>query len=107
MARYRDGLKVATCIFEAAAWHYSVRVAGRGWREGLLEAHGLSWNFQRNGWSDDFREAKRRFYCKACSQRYGRKVRPLVMETSNKPPRHRFPLPDEREWKKAVNRFRG
>ena len=107
MARYRDGLKVATCIFEAAAWHYSVRVECRCRREGLFEAHGLWWKFQRKGWSDDFREAKRRFDCKACSQRYGRKMRPLVMETSNKPPRHHFPLPDEREWKKAVSRFRG
>ena len=53
MARYRDGLKVATCIFEAAAWHYSVRVECRCRREGLFEAHGLWWKFQRKGWSDD------------------------------------------------------
>lgn len=107
MARYRDGLKVATCIFEAAAWRYSVRVACRCGREEYFDAHGLWWKFQWKGWSDDFRDARRRFYCKACLQRHGRKVRPAVIETSRESPRYCFPLPDEREWKRAVNRFRG
>ncbi|WP_206377376.1 hypothetical protein [Sphingobium sp. TB-6] len=107
VARYDDDLKLATCIFEAAAWHYSVRVVCRCRREGLFDAHGLWWKFQRKGWSDDFREAKRRLYCRACTQRTGRKVRPITMETSNKPAKIRLPLPDEREWKRAVSRFRG
>lgn len=107
MARYRDGLKVATCIFEAAAWRYSVRVVCRCGREEFFDAHGLWWKFQWKGWSDDFRDARRRFYCKACLQRHGRKVRPATIETSREPPRYCLPLPDEREWKRAVNRFRG
>ncbi|KFG91874.1 Symbiosis island integrase [Sphingobium herbicidovorans NBRC 16415] len=86
---------------------YTVRVECRCRREAFFEAHGLWWKFQRKSWSDDFREAKHRFYCKSCSQRYGRKVRPVIMETSDQPARHHFPLPDEREWKRAVSRFRG
>ena len=107
MARYADGLKVATCIFEAAAWHRTVKVSCRCGNVGLFDGHGLWWKFERKGWTDDFRDARRRFYCRSCSQRMGRKVRPSWIETCDESPRICLPLPDEREWKRAVNRFRG
>lgn len=97
----------ATSLFEAALWGYCVKLTCRCRRTGLFEAHGLWWRFRRKGWTDDFRDAARRFYCKSCSQRTGRKVRPQSIATTNEAPRIRFPLPDEREWKRALGRYRG
>jgi len=107
VARYQDDFKLATCIFEAAAWGYSVRVVCRCRNEAFFDAHGLWWKFQQKRWNDEFRDALLRFYCRSCSQRYRRKVRPILIETSEKPPKIRMPLPDERAWKNAINRFRG
>ena len=107
MARYRDGLKVATCLFEAAAWHRTVKVTCRCQHLGLFEPHGLWWRFERRGWSDDFRDARPRFYCRMCREQHGRKARPVAIETTNDAARIHLSLPDERVWKRAVNRFRG
>lgn len=107
VSQYDDDRRVATSIFEAALWGYSVKISCRCRRAGVFEPHGLWWRFKRKGWSDDFRDAVRCCYCQSCSQRHGRKIRPVSMETSNEPPRIRLPLPDEREWKKAVSQHRG
>lgn len=102
-----DHDRQTTSIFEAAHWGYTVKVECRCRRVGLFEAHGLWWKFHRKGWTDDFRDAIRCFYCTSCSKRYGRKVRPVSIETTREPPRIKFPPSDEREWKKAVSRHRG
>ncbi|WIW90377.1 hypothetical protein K3M67_20320 (plasmid) [Sphingobium sp. V4] len=102
-----DDRRHATRIFEAATWGYAVKVTCRCRRTCTFEAHGLWWRFKRKGWSDDFRDAVRCLYCRSCTERTGRKVRPTLMETTNEPPHIRLPLPDEREWKRAVSRNRG
>jgi hypothetical protein len=102
-----DDRRHATSIFEAATWGYAVKVTCRCRQTGIFEPLGLWWRFKRKGWSDDFRDAVRCCYCRSCTKRTGRKVRPTRMETTSEPPRIRLPLPDEREWKRAVSRNRG
>lgn len=105
--RHDDDRKIASSIFEAASWGYAIKVICRCRNEGIFEPHGLWWRFRQKKWNDDLREAAARFYCRNCSQRYGRKVRPSTIETTGEPPRIRLPMPDEREWKRAVDRYRG
>jgi hypothetical protein len=107
VSRIRDGLREATCIFEAAAWKYSVKVeCGRCRQVAYFHAHGLWWRFEQKGWNDDFREAGQKLYCSACWKRTRRKVRPWLIETSNRPPTITLKLPEEREWKRAISRYR-
>ena len=108
MARYRDGLREATCLFEAAAWHKAIKVTcGRCRRSTAFNPHGLWWLFERKGWSDNLSDIARHLFCKECRATYGQRVRPprieLVAETDDD---LQLPLPDERVWKRAINRFR-
>lgn len=109
MAYYKDGLKQATCIFEAAAWHYGVKAECKCGHSVTFDPHGLWWYFHRRGWSDDLRLACDRMWCVPCSRAKGRKVRParLTLIRSNDADLVKLPMPDERDWKRAVNRFRG
>ncbi len=108
MSRYEDGLRMATNIFEAAAYHHTIKVeCGKCRHVNYFQPHGLWWRFQRKGWDDDFRSAKDRLYCWDCWKRLKRKVRPTRIETCKNPPKLKLPLPDEREWKRALNRYRG
>lgn len=107
MARYHDGLKVATHIFEAAAWQYSVKPLCRCGHFGLFHPHGLWWYFDKRGWDDHFDRARVRFWCRDCAGRLGRRIRPDRIDAVKEPPQITLPLPDEREWKRAINRFRG
>jgi len=43
MAHYRDGLKRATCLFEAAAWHRAVKVRCGCGHFAVFDPHGLWW----------------------------------------------------------------
>lgn len=108
MARYRDGLRVAVTIFEAAAWHYAVRVTC-AWcpRSATFNPHGLWWHFHRRGLDDRLSVAHRRFWCRDCAARLGGRVaaRPLeiVRESAEDVV---LTLPPENEWKRMINRFR-
>jgi hypothetical protein len=46
------------------------------------------------------------FYCSRCKMLRGRKVRPKTIEASKDPPSINLPMPDEREWKRTLSRFR-
>jgi hypothetical protein len=109
VAKYQDGLKVATCLFEAAAWHYAVKVGCGCGHFAVFDPHGLWWHFSRKGWSDDFHSVRGKMWCRVCRQGAGKKVRPrrldLVRPYSG--PLITLLQPDEREWKRAINRFRG
>lgn len=107
VARYRDGLKVATTIFEAAAWHYTVRAICRCEHFGLFDPHGLWWYFNRKGWDDDLQRARRRLFCSRCCHRTGRRVRPVDLTLTRDPPVINLPLPTQSEWRRALSRFRG
>jgi hypothetical protein len=102
----KDGLRVATCAFEAAAWHRSVKVACRCGHAAYFQAHGLWWLFQKRRWSDEFKEMPLRFVCSLCLVRHRKKVRPVLIEAVEHPATLNLPMPDEREWKRAISRFR-
>lgn len=102
-----DEQRPATSIFEAALWRYSIKVTCCCNKSVTFEPLGLWWRFRRKGWSDDFRDGVRHIYCQDCTEGLGRKIRPLRMETTSEPPRITYPLPDEREWCRAVHQHRG
>lgn len=108
VARYsKDGLRVATNIFEAAAWHYAVKVTCRCGHSATFDPHGLWWRFHRKSWDDYLGKAGQRFWCRQCSTRIGRRVRPVKLELVQQTKDDiTLEMPDEREWKRAVNRFR-
>lgn len=108
MSRYHDGLKVATHIFEAAAWHYAIKVVcSQCANSATFGAHGLWWHFQRHGWDDQLDTARQRFWCQKCAALTGKRVRPQRLELVREMATDNWlPLPDEREWKRALSRFR-
>ncbi|GLT00148.1 hypothetical protein GCM10007897_15320 [Sphingobium jiangsuense] len=108
MARYsKDGLKIATNLFEAAAWHYTVKVICRCEHSATFDPHGLWYHFHRLGWDDDLKRACKCFWCRPCAHRFGRRVRPIRIELVREPPQISLPLPTDREWKRIVSRWRG
>ncbi|CAM8655423.1 hypothetical protein [Sphingobium cupriresistens] len=109
MARYVGDLKKPTCLFEAAAWHYAVQVSCACGHTATFDPHGLFWRFYKKGWPYDFRSTRSKMWCRICRARTGRKVRPRRLDLLNKHPREMIVLemPDESEWKRLINRFRG
>lgn len=104
MARYVDGIRVATCVFEAAARHETVRVRCGCGHKALHDPHGLWWLCQRRGWDDGFRALVWRFYCTRCLAALARKVRPAAIDTCRADATIWLPMPPEREWKRAIRR---
>jgi len=109
VARYVGDLKSPTCLFEAAAWHYAIKVSCACGRTATFDPHGLFWRFYKKGWPDDFRSARAKLWCQRCRARTGEKVRPRRLDLLNRYPEEMvvLPMPDEREWKRLINRFRG
>ncbi|KQX20693.1 MULTISPECIES: hypothetical protein [unclassified Sphingomonas] len=112
MAIYRDGLKIPTQIWEAAAMHQVVMVAcnATGCRNrAVFDPHGLWGVFWKRGWDDSFGAAARRFYCRPCSSAAQRRVKRASMTALPvaAPVTHRLPAPDERAWKRFLERHRG
>jgi len=109
MARYKDGLKVATCLFEAAAWHYAVKIGCGCGHFAVFDPHGLWWHFHRHGLDDAFPAVRRKMWCSVCWRTRCARVRPRRLDLV-KPYAGglvRLTMPDEREWKRMVSRFRG
>lgn len=107
VAAFKDGLRVATNIFEAAAWHYTIKpVCGRCGHHELFDPHGLWWLFERKGWDDRLGVAARRFRCIPCLTKRNERVKQAKLYLVKDVPTRTLPLPDEREWKRAVNGFR-
>lgn len=102
MARFdRDGCRVPQTLFEAAAWHFSIVAACKKCRaRGVFHAAALWWMFERKGWDPTFGAVARRFRCRACGGRA------TLSASRDAVPSVILPLPDEREWKRAVSRFR-
>ncbi|MEJ5978863.1 hypothetical protein WG901_19575 [Novosphingobium sp. PS1R-30] len=106
MSRNQDGLRVATNVFEAALWKNSVRAACSCGQAACFQPHGL-WNLcEKRGWSDEFRDLRPHLYCSRCWRERYRKVRPRTIEASDELPTIKLKMPDEREWKRALSRFR-
>jgi hypothetical protein len=96
-----DGSRLPTTLFECAAWHLSVvAICRRCARETIFDPHALWWLFQRKSWDQTIRGATRRFRCSKCG------AGAFLTWARSKEPNTVLPMPDEREWKKAVSRFR-
>lgn len=102
MAKFdADGCRVPQTLFEAAAWHYAIVATCRRCRaRGVFESAALWWLFERRGWDPTLYGAARRLKCRACGARAT--VSPVRWEA----PTVILPLPDDRDWKRAVSRFR-
>jgi hypothetical protein len=109
VARYtHDGLKLPTDLFEAAAYHYTVKVMCRCGHSATFDPHGLWWWFHRRGWDDRLRSIACRFWCRHCADRLrGARQRPTKVELVKDPPQITLPLPDQQRWKREIQRHRG
>ena len=103
---YRDGVPVADCLMEAAAWRKTVKIACKCGHAALFQPHALWWLYERRGGNPSFREMQRRYFCSHCYQRTRRKVRPIISAFGDEEPTVALPLPPEEEWKRAQQRFR-
>jgi hypothetical protein len=106
MARYKDGLRIATNLFEAAAWHKAVKPVCKCTRWATFNPHALWWHFHCKGWNDNLVAARAHFWCRNCADRVGI-VRPIRIDLTEESTRDIYlTLPPEAEWKRALNRFR-
>lgn len=103
----KDGQRRASHLFEAAAWYQAVKPVCRCGHSATFDPYGLWWKFQRKMWDDDLGKAREHFWCARCKARTGKRVRPIRLDLVEPGPDDiRLPMPDEREWKRAVSRFR-
>lgn len=108
MAKFdRLGQRVATTLFEAAAWHYAVKPVCRCSHFATFNPHGLWWYFEKRRLDDRLLRVQKYFWCRKCGERIGQRIRPvridLVAETDTD---ICLALPPMNEWKRAVSRFR-
>lgn len=69
--------------------------------------YGLWWLFERRMWNGELRNAREKFRCSRCAAQTGLRVRPARIElVAPSETDIALPMPDEREWKRAVSRFR-
>jgi len=106
VARYVDGLPVATNLFEAAVWHKSVKVTCRCGHSVTFNPHSLWWLFEQRGWDMRLPQARRYFHCDKCLSAMRGKVRPTKIEPVAGMADVTLSMPPEREWKAALSRFR-
>ena len=104
--RYEDGLPHATNLFEAAAWHKALCVTCSCGHSATFDPHGLWWLFERKGWNMRLADARRHFICSACNNAGRMGMRAARIEAVGGTGSIRLPMPDEREWKSALSRFR-
>jgi hypothetical protein len=103
---YKDGVPVADCLMEAAAWRYTVRITCQCGHFVLLDPHALWWLYERKGGNPSFREMRRRYFCSRCYLRTRRRVRPTIVATGHEEPTVKLELPPDEVWRKAQQRFR-
>jgi hypothetical protein len=108
MAWDRDGVRIPKTIFETAAAHESVKVwCSRCPNAVVFEAAGLWWHFHTRHWDDHFDLARQRFWCAGCAIGGLARVRPGMLEAVRElPSRALLPLPEDREWKRQIRRYR-
>ncbi|MFB0875479.1 MULTISPECIES: hypothetical protein [unclassified Sphingobium] len=107
MARSEGNRVVPTTLFECVLWNYGVHLLCRCHHHAIFHPCGLWWHFDKRGWSDDFRDITARFYCRKCHAKSGQRIRPSLVQPSQTMPTILLPMPDEREWKRAIARKRG
>lgn len=112
MAIYRDGFKIPTQIWEAAAMHRPIEVTCQQHgcpRRAVFDPHCLWGLFYKRGWDGHFAAARNRFYCRRCSERFRMRVKNATMRPvdGRVEVTHRLPWPSERDWKNFLSRHRG
>lgn len=96
-----------TSIFEAATLRMAVSPVCACGHTTSFDPWGLWWHFKRRHWDDRLTSARHRFWCRVCGSRLRRKVRPKRFDLVKVSDANLvLPLPDEREWKRAVARVR-
>jgi len=100
MARDRHGVTIAADVFTAAAFQQTIKVMCRCGHAAFFDPHGLWEACRRRRWNMRFSELRKRLRCVECGDR------PHVIEPSREMPTITLPLPDEREWKQELRRFR-
>jgi hypothetical protein len=103
---YKDGIPVATNLFEAAAWHKAIKVTCRCGHTVTFDPHGLWWLFERKGWDMRFGKMREHFACMVCRDERPSAGRPIRVEPVDGAADVSLPMPPEREWKRALTRFR-
>lgn len=66
----------------------------------VFDSHALWWLFERRHWDDVMRHVGHRLKCRACGGRA------CVSWSRDKAATISLLMPDEREWKRAISRFR-
>jgi hypothetical protein len=104
MRNNADSTRTATNLFETAAWHCHVHVrCTMCLHHAIFAPHGLWWLFHRRHWDDSFGAVGRRMRCRMGKPRCGGRGK---VSLTSQPATITLPDPDEREWKRAVSRFR-
>lgn len=103
MAQYDEhGGQVPRTLFEAAAFHRSVRATCVACGHvGVFHAAALWRHFERRQWPGMLIDAGARLRCSTCGKRG------TSIELTRDPPTvTNLPLPTDVEWRRAVSRFR-
>jgi uncharacterized membrane protein len=93
-------------LFHAAAWRKTVKVTCRCGHSVVFEPAGLWWLCERKGWPQSFIELRRRLYCASCIEQRKRVVRPARIDAVQDAATVTLPPPPDREWKRALDRYR-
>jgi len=102
MQRELDGTRLPQSLFEAAAWHYNVIVRCRCGRETVFHAAALWWRFERKNWNNHELSVCQKMRCDRCGEKQA-----TIAWSRTREPTSDLPLPAGREWKRAVDRYRG
>ena len=98
-----DGGRVATTMFEAAAFGRGVRVRCACGHIAVLNPYRLWWHFHSKHLDDEIGATMRCFRCTKCRRRGHVSI---DMTDGGWTETKELPLPPEPEWKRAVARFR-
>jgi len=96
-----DGGQVPTTLFEAAAFHRTIKARCSCGREAVFHAAALWWLFQQRRWPAHLDYVPDRLRCTGCGRRGI-----SIVAGRDAPTVTSLPMPDGREWKRAVSRFR-
>lgn len=104
MRENSDGTRTATNLLEAAAWQSHILVQCTACpHSAVFGPHGLWWLFHCRHWDDRLPAVGQRMRCRLgklpCNGRG-------TVSLTSRPVTIRLPDPDEREWKRALSRFR-
>jgi hypothetical protein len=103
----KDGQHRATHVFEAAAWFRAIKPVCRCGHSATFNPYGIWWRFECRMWDGNLVKACQKFWCVRCGARTGKRVRPVRIELVDPSPDDiALPMPEEREWKRALSRFR-